>query len=195
MGKTQQVSFRCAPCGVTVEVAASRMRPTLCSACNKPMSREPVEVVTLTCPHGCRHSTVKANAARAASSKCVCGATRVLVEGPALRRVAATPAAAPPPSTKPKQKKPKPKKPKQKKPKPARPAPQPEPSAHGHDSGVLVDLVCLSCKGIARGRRGGENCPSPRCRGRMIPASQLPSRYPWEREVSGGGGPGTGKRK
>lgn len=47
---------------------------------------------------------------------------------------------------------------------------------------------------MVRGPSGGAPCPTRSCSGRLVLAASLPARYPWERETSGGGGPGTGKR-
>jgi len=58
-------------------------------------------------------------------------------------------------------------------------------------------LICPLCDRAYRAeKRGAQRCLTPRCQGvRLVAASSLPARKPWERDVSGGAGPGTGKQR
>lgn len=185
----RKVTVRCAKCGHSQQAVATRKRLPHCPSCAVPMVRGPVEVVTVTCPRGCRNSTVQVNASLAAKSVCACGAQREpagavrVVEDAAAALLAERPGA---PTPRPR---------KNKKSRTDRKPPDENKSPQRDHLQEVVDLVCERCDRLARGPRQGTACVAPRCRGRMVPAGKLPSRRPWEREVSGGGGPGTGKRR
>lgn len=81
-----------------------------------------------------------------------------------------------------------------KKPPPTTPAATPRvPPRKPKPGPALVQLVCLRCDVTVRAMETEKYCPRDRCNGTLVRPSTLPPRWRRERDLPGGGGPGTGK--